>query len=271
MYLLSDAAGGGGGLLSPLLADPVPLRAGPGRSAPSGGGGPAGEPLAREVLVLLRFSRARGHGPAPAAAAGDAGGDPGVPDPSSPSLLRSPTLARGLPPVPDLQRGYFDPCGDLPGMRHSDPPGTRPRRGGRRGFRTPLMISVARERMAILIGRAEEVSGGGDPVLSRRYVQLARRIGTRYNIRVPPWLKDRFCQGCSSFFQEGTTVRTRLNSGRRTRTCLTCGRVCREQIRGPAVPEEPRGFRTEGLPEPLAVSVDEEEEEIEEEEGPEDG
>ncbi len=155
-------------------------------------------------------------------------------------------------------------------MRHSHSSEPRTRRGGRRGFRTPLMISVARERMAILIGRAEAASRGGEPGLSRRYVQLARRIGTRYNIRIPPLLKDRFCQGCSTFFREGVSVRTRFNAGKRTRTCLTCGRLGRGRIRGSPIPEEPRGFRTEGLPEPLAVSVDEEED-VEEEEGPEDG
>ena len=132
------------------------------------------------------------------------------------------------------------------------------------------MISVARDRMATLVGRAEEASRGGDPSRSRRYVELARRIGTRYNIRIPPMLKDQFCQACSSFFHEGITVRTRLNAGRRTRTCLSCGRVRRVLVRGLAAPEEPRGLRTEGLPEPLAVSVDDGEE-LEEEEGPEDG
>lgn len=155
-------------------------------------------------------------------------------------------------------------------MRNADTGGTRHGRGGRRGFRTPLMISVARERMAILIGRAEEASRARDVARARRYVQLARRIGTRYNIRIPPALKDRFCQGCSSYLQEGITVRTRMNSGKRTRTCLSCGRVRRRLLGGGEPPEEPRGLGTEGLPEPLAVSISEEEE-VEEEEGPEEG
>ena len=132
------------------------------------------------------------------------------------------------------------------------------------------MISVARERMAILMGRAEEASRREDPDLARRYVGLARRIGTRYNIRIPPVLKDQFCQGCSGFFREGVTVRTRLNAGKRTRTCLACGRIRRVLVRGPVLAEEPRAFRTEGLPEPLAVSVGEEEE-LEDEEGREEG
>ena len=268
--LLSGIAGGGSGLLSALFTDSVLVPVGPGRGAPSlewGSGGGSGGPGAP---TFSRVSWCQGHDSDPAAAAGDPGGGPGVRGLSPLCPLRRGTLAGGVPAMPNLQRGYFYPGGGLSGVRHSNPSGTRPRRGGRRGFRTPLMISVARDRIALLIGRAEEVSRGGDPALSRRYVELARRIGTRYNIRIPPLLKERFCQGCSSFFQEGITVRTRLNFGRRTRTCLSCGRVRRGLIRGPPVPEEPRGFRTEGLPEPLAVSVDEEED-LEEEEGPEDG
>jgi ribonuclease P protein subunit RPR2 len=131
------------------------------------------------------------------------------------------------------------------------------------------MVSVARDRMAILIGRAEEVSRNDQADLARRYVELARRIGTRYNVRIPPALKDRFCPGCSTFFREGLTVRTRLNPGGRTRTCLQCGRIRRQRLG--SLPEEgspPPG--TEGLPEPLAVPTAEEEE-LDEGEEPEEG
>lgn len=120
------------------------------------------------------------------------------------------------------------------------------------------MVGVARERMVGLLREAELSALAGHPERSDRYVQLARRIGTRYNVRLPPELRHRFCRGCSSYLREGSTVRTRLRSGRQVRTCLKCGRAYR-------TPLMRTKRRTEGIPgisggpmvEPLGVPVDE--------------
>ena len=71
----------------------------------------------------------------------------------------------------------------------------------------------------------EAQDGHGD--LADRYVVLARRIGMRYNVRLPPEYRELYCRGCSGFWVEGRTVRTRLRAGRRVRVCLRCGRVRR--------------------------------------------
>ncbi|MCI4353758.1 MAG: hypothetical protein L3K06_00135 [Thermoplasmata archaeon] len=93
------------------------------------------------------------------------------------------------------------------------------------------MIRVARERISDLFGLAEQEARGGPSPLSDRYVQLARRIGTRYNVRLLVEYRDLYCRGCSAYWVEGRTLRTRLRGAHRSQTCLRCGRVRRVRIR----------------------------------------
>ncbi|MCI4364868.1 MAG: ribonuclease P [Thermoplasmata archaeon] len=86
------------------------------------------------------------------------------------------------------------------------------------------MVRIARERIADLFALAERESLRPTGNYADRYVHLARRVGTRYNIRLPKEYRELYCRGCSAYWVEGRTVRTRLRSGRRVRTCLACGR-----------------------------------------------
>lgn len=98
------------------------------------------------------------------------------------------------------------------------------------------MVRIASERIADLFTLARQEAQYGLPELSDRYVRLARRIGMRYNVRLPPELSEVYCRGCSRFWVEGRTVRTRVRSGRRVRTCLACGRVRRVLLGRGTVP-----------------------------------
>ena len=89
------------------------------------------------------------------------------------------------------------------------------------------MIRIAQERVFDLFALAESESLRGPSPLPDRYVRLARRIGTRYNVRLPAELAERYCRGCSAYWTEGRTVRTRLRGSRRVQTCLVCGRIRR--------------------------------------------
>lgn len=93
------------------------------------------------------------------------------------------------------------------------------------------MTRIASERILHLFALAEVESRHAGGSYADRYVDLARRVGTRYNVRLPPELTESYCRGCSSYWVEGRTVRTRLRDGRRTRTCLVCGRVRRHPLR----------------------------------------
>ncbi len=93
------------------------------------------------------------------------------------------------------------------------------------------MVRVASERIADLFALAEREAAGGSPTLADRYVRLARTIGMRYNVRLLPEYAELYCRGCSRYWVEGRTVRTRLRSGARVRTCLGCGRERRVPYR----------------------------------------
>jgi len=85
------------------------------------------------------------------------------------------------------------------------------------------MVRVARERISALFALAEREASSGHGELADRYVTIARRVGTRYNVRLLPEYRELYCRRCSVFWVEGRTVRTRLRAGRRVRTCLRCG------------------------------------------------
>jgi ribonuclease P protein subunit RPR2 len=110
------------------------------------------------------------------------------------------------------------------------------------------MVRVAGERISDLFALAEGEARGGSPALADRYVRLARRIGMRYNVRLLPEYAELFCRGCSRFWIEGTTVRTRLRARRRVRTCLGCGRTRRVPYRGPRARAPPRATRARRTP-----------------------
>jgi ribonuclease P protein subunit RPR2 len=93
------------------------------------------------------------------------------------------------------------------------------------------MVRVASERVTELFGLAEAEAAGGPNGYTDRYVALARKVGMRYNVRLLPEYRELYCRGCSAYWVEGRTVRTRLRSGRRVRTCLVCGRSRRVPIR----------------------------------------
>ena len=89
------------------------------------------------------------------------------------------------------------------------------------------MVRIARERIDDLFGLAAQRADLRDLAHADRYVRLAREIGRRYNVRLLREYREFYCRGCSSYWAEGRTVRTRVRAGRRIRTCLVCGRVHR--------------------------------------------
>jgi len=85
---------------------------------------------------------------------------------------------------------------------------------------------IARERMELLLERCEEVFGE-DRALAARYAGLARRIGMRYNVRVPKRWKRRVCRSCGAFLVPGENCRVRTKEGKVVVTCLECNSVRR--------------------------------------------
>jgi ribonuclease P protein subunit RPR2 len=88
------------------------------------------------------------------------------------------------------------------------------------------------ERMQILIDSAI-TNAKTDPDLSQRYASLARRISTKYRIRMPYDLRIVFCKKCKSFIAPGINSRIRLGraSVKSIRiSCNLCGHTYRKII-----------------------------------------
>lgn len=98
------------------------------------------------------------------------------------------------------------------------------------------MVQIARERIDILMREADRAALAGRMEHADRYVDLARRVGMRYNVRVPPNYRRRFCRGCYRYLQPGVTSRTRLNRGKVVTTCLRCGHKSRIPLGQRATP-----------------------------------
>jgi ribonuclease P protein subunit RPR2 len=69
------------------------------------------------------------------------------------------------------------------------------------------------------------------PDRSRRYVELARRIGMRYQVSAPSVWRRRVCRGCNDLLVPGINARVRMRAGCQVVTCLSCERVMRFPVR----------------------------------------
>lgn len=87
---------------------------------------------------------------------------------------------------------------------------------------------IARERIEILLSAAEK-EFKKHPERARRYVELARKIGLRYNVRLAQDEKKSFCKKCNTLLKPGVTSQTRLDKKTKTVnvTCLNCKKIHR--------------------------------------------
>jgi len=88
------------------------------------------------------------------------------------------------------------------------------------------------ERMQILIDSAI-TNARTDPELSQRQASIARRISTKYKIRMPYHLRMVFCKKCKLFIAPGINSRIRLGraSVKSIRiSCNLCGHTYRKII-----------------------------------------
>ncbi|MCI4371066.1 MAG: ribonuclease P [Thermoplasmata archaeon] len=103
---------------------------------------------------------------------------------------------------------------------------------------------IAGERMAVLFRLAESEALRRHALRARRYVELARRIGMRYNVRVPSPFKRSFCKECFAFLLPSVTSRVRIGGGRVIVTCASCGAVQRFPYRKEQAAKRARRART---------------------------
>lgn len=95
--------------------------------------------------------------------------------------------------------------------------------------RNRLYSRIAEERIELLYEFARGVFKE-DPLLANRYVEVARRIGMRCEVRIPQELKRFTCRACGSFLVPGANCRVRTKPGKGpivVVTCLNCGEIKR--------------------------------------------
>ncbi len=81
------------------------------------------------------------------------------------------------------------------------------------------LLQIVNERIAILLSLAEK-NAKSRPERSKRYVRLARRLATRYRVKLGK-LKWKFCRECSAFWVPGFNVKVRMRP-REKRVVYTC-------------------------------------------------
>jgi len=102
-------------------------------------------------------------------------------------------------------------------------------RGGGRSRKKPIeQITIAKERIDILFSEARGMmkSGIKDKIaFANRYVQLARKIAMRYNIKLPTAYRRMVCKYCKRYLYPGITSQTRVKNGKVNIKCMQCGKT----------------------------------------------
>jgi ribonuclease P protein subunit RPR2 len=93
------------------------------------------------------------------------------------------------------------------------------------------MIVIANERIDLLFQFAEHERALGKYKKLDRYVDLARRIGMRYNVRLPANYKWKFCKHCYSYLHPGRTADVRTRNKFIVIHCRSCGKHMRRSLR----------------------------------------
>jgi ribonuclease P protein subunit RPR2 len=89
---------------------------------------------------------------------------------------------------------------------------------------------IAKERIEILFKEAEE-NFKKHPERSKRYVELARKIGLRYNVRFSKELKRKFCKNCNSLLIPGVSSKVRVEKKNLIIKCLKCNKLYKYPVK----------------------------------------
>lgn len=87
------------------------------------------------------------------------------------------------------------------------------------------------DRILHLFDDCEEVAGA-DLSFANRLVAKARRIAMKSKVRLPSFIKRKFCKFCGVYFVPGKTYRVRTKNKKVVYACLKCKRLCRIPLLG---------------------------------------
>ena len=93
-----------------------------------------------------------------------------------------------------------------------------------------MSIAIAKHRIGKLFSEADKIFSK-NPRLANRYVELARKIGMKMNVRLPKHLKRKFCKHCYHYLKPGINSRVRIHKHRVIIYCLNCKKYTRIPIK----------------------------------------
>jgi ribonuclease P protein subunit RPR2 len=88
---------------------------------------------------------------------------------------------------------------------------------------------IARERIKKLFEEADKIFKKNKK-LSNRYVEIARKIAMKLNLKMPKKYKRQFCKHCYNFLKNGVNSRVRVQKKRVIIYCLDCKKFNRIPI-----------------------------------------
>jgi ribonuclease P protein subunit RPR2 len=80
---------------------------------------------------------------------------------------------------------------------------------------------LARERITELFSLADAIFTE-DSSLANRYVALARKMGMKYKVRIPPEFRSKHCKNCHVYLRPGVNSRVRLQEHKLVIYCQSC-------------------------------------------------
>lgn len=89
---------------------------------------------------------------------------------------------------------------------------------------------IAKERIEILFNEAKKAFKNS-PILSNRYITLARKISMKLKVSIPKEYKKLFCKKCYNFLQPGKTLRTRIKNKTLIYYCTNCNHIQRYPLK----------------------------------------
>ena len=85
---------------------------------------------------------------------------------------------------------------------------------------------IARVRIKKLFDEADKAFKKNKK-LSNRYVEIARKIAMKINLRMPNKYKRQFCKHCYKYLKNGVNSRVRTNKGKVVIYCFECKKYTR--------------------------------------------
>ena len=85
---------------------------------------------------------------------------------------------------------------------------------------------IARERIRKLFLEADKAFKKNKK-LSNRYVEIARKIAMKLNLKMPKKYKRRYCKHCYKYLKNGVNARVRVHKSRVVIYCMECKKYTR--------------------------------------------